>query len=162
MTRMREELNKDLELVQSTKDSTSSSSSSNSSSSVSSLKQQEAYLKTQIKHMSEQIKCVGFLLMQAQLGLEAINDEMSFHQKKSPPRPPPPQQPPPLPANEPIGDIIESSVEVNNDLESLDSMSTDVGGGEKLTPPPVPQNPPPPPPPELVVSNHDESLIQFN
>lgn len=140
---MREELAKELEQVQSSKESSTSSASSSSSSKSgenSALRQQEAYLKSQVKHISDQIKCVGFLLMQAQLGLEAINDEMMFAQKKSfspgsgqPPRPPPPPprppspSPPPLPSTLPAGDPLESSESLSSqpittasrDLESL-------------------------------------------
>lgn len=121
MTRMREELSKELEAIQSAKESTSSTSSS--SGSETSSRQAEAILRSQIKHVSEQIKCVGFLLMQAQLGLEAINDEMIFQKKSSsslassssPPRPPPP--PPVIPELDVQQTSDESRVEASNLIE---------------------------------------------
>ena len=36
--------------------------------------QQEYQIRSQIKHLDDQIKCVAFLLMQCQIGLENCND----------------------------------------------------------------------------------------
>lgn len=70
------------------------------------LTHQEEQIKLQVKHLDDQIKCVVFLLMQCQIGLENINDTNNVisdnflsnenDQKQSgttteaPPRPPPP------------------------------------------------------------------------
>lgn len=71
MTKMREELNKELEVIKTLKENDNTKTSGSDSSN-----HQELQMKSQIKHISDQIKCVGFLLMQAQVGLETLNDEM--------------------------------------------------------------------------------------
>lgn len=135
---MREELNKELESIQSAKESSTSSMSSTSSSGsrgeMTGSKQIEASLKSQIKHISEQIKCVGFLLMQAQLGLEAINDEMMYQKRSSsssllmssPPRPPPPVIP------EQNNDLLSESINETSEAPTEANLIELEGSGDSV------------------------------
>lgn len=67
MTKMKDDLSKEIETMNRLKNSNQNQSPA--------YIQQEEQLKSQVKHISDQIKCVGFLLMQSQIGLESITDD---------------------------------------------------------------------------------------
>ena len=80
MTKIKEELEKELEIELKSKLGKTKSKqfkhvlSSASLSGASFPSQNEHQIKSQIKHLDDQIKCVAFLLMQCQIGLENCND----------------------------------------------------------------------------------------
>ena len=116
---MREELNRELELLLQQTDSSSSK------------QQQEQQIRSQIKHISDQIKCVGFLLMQAQLGFESLNEEMNETRRRAS-------------INIPLqSDSVKlDREEIENDLKDDENNNSDPQQPQQL--------------PELVVSCHDE------
>lgn len=70
MTKIKCELDKELEICAS-----SSNDNSNSNNINEKREQNEAHLISQIKHLEEQMKGVVFLLMQCQIGLETCGDQ---------------------------------------------------------------------------------------
>ena len=70
MTKIKSELDKELKLCLS-----SSNDNSNNITSTERRQNNEAHLKSQIKHLEEQMKGVVFLLMQCQIGLETCVDQ---------------------------------------------------------------------------------------
>lgn len=71
MTKIRFDLEKELEIV---------TKSKLNSKKTNQIAQQEDQLKSQIKHVDDQLRCVLFLLMQCQIGLENCNDSNNLKQ----------------------------------------------------------------------------------
>ena len=81
MTRLKSDLEKELDAnlknkpLKVTKSFLSGSSSTESSRKALNISnQQESQLRSQIKHLDDQMRCVVFLLMQCQIGLENCNE----------------------------------------------------------------------------------------
>jgi hypothetical protein len=75
MTKLKSDLDKELAGVLKAKQTSKTSRADDRKSQVL-ASQQEEQLKSQIKHLEDQIKCVVFLLMQCQIGLENCNDAL--------------------------------------------------------------------------------------
>ena len=82
MTKIKQDLDKELEAELKSKASKSKSRNlknvlTSASTGVSLPSHHEYQIRSQIKHLDDQIKCVAFLLMQCQIGLENCNDNFA-------------------------------------------------------------------------------------